>query len=254
VERLNQALANNQFCLYYQTIAPLTTKLALGEHYEVLLRLVDETGEVISPVAFLPAAERYNFMPAIDRWVLSTFFKRFSATSGARNLNIQPSLYAINLSGASVNDEQFIDFLKQQFELHQIPPEQICFEITETVAITNLTKAALFIRELKAMGCCFALDDFGSGMSSFAYLKYLPVDYLKIDGCFIKDIVNDPIATSMVEAINRIGHVMGIQTIAEFVSNETILDKVKAIGVDYAQGYAIALPQPILALPQLILD
>lgn len=253
VERLNQALDNNQFCLYYQTIAPLTTKLAVEEHYEVLLRLVDVTGEVISPLAFLPAAERYNFMPAIDRWVLTTFFKRFSAMSKARTPNIRTSLYAINLSGASVNDDQFIDFLKQQFDLYQIPPEQICFEITETVAIANLTKAAQFIRELKAMGCCFALDDFGSGMSSFAYLKYLPVDYLKIDGCFIKDIVNDPIAAAMVEAINQIGHVMGIQTIAEFVSNETILNKVKAIGVDYAQGYEIASPQPILAVPQPIL-
>jgi len=244
VAQINQALAENRFCLYNQTIASLTAK-STGEHYEVLLRLVNETGEVILPMAFLPAAERYNLMPTIDRWVLSTFFAGVSASSGAKGSTIPQSLYAINLSGASVNDDQFIDFLKQQFDIHQIPPQQICFEITETVAIANLSKAAILIHEIRALGCRFALDDFGSGMSSFAYLKHLPVDYLKIDGCFIKDIVNDPIAASMVEAINRICHVMGIQTIAEFVTSETILTKVRTLGVDYAQGYAIALPQPI---------
>lgn len=248
VAKLNQALADDRFCLYYQPIASLNAQSKLDEHYEVLLRLITETGEVISPQAFLPAAEQYNLMPTIDRWVLSKFFK--IATSGGITSNKSQSLYAINLSGASVNDEQLIDFLKQQFQLYQIPPEKICFEITETVAIANLNKAAQLIRELRAMGCRFALDDFGSGMSSLAYLKHLPVDHLKIDGSFIKDIVNDRIAASMVEAINSIGHVMGIKTIAEFVADETILDKVKEIGVDYAQGYAIAPPQPLLQVSQ----
>ena len=153
-------------------------------------------------------------------------------------------MYSINLSGASINDEQFIDFLHEQFTLHQIPPTLICFEITETVAITNLGKAAKFIESLKNLGCRFALDDFGSGMSSLAYLKNLPVDYLKIDGVFVKDIVDDQIAGAMVEAINRIGQVMGIATIAEFVETDAILEKLKALGVNYAQGFIIAEPRP----------
>ena len=155
-------------------------------------------------------------------------------------------MYAINLSGASINDDQFIDFVGEQFALHQIPPKAICFEITETIAITNLGKAADLIRSLKEFGCRFALDDFGSGMSSFAYLKNLPVDYLKIDGSFVKHIVEEPIDLAIVEAINQIGHVMGIKTIAEFVENDAILEKIKALGVDYAQGYGIGKPRPFL--------
>jgi EAL domain-containing protein (putative c-di-GMP-specific phosphodiesterase class I) len=154
-------------------------------------------------------------------------------------------LYAINLSGASLNDEQFIDFVREQLALHQIPPQVICFEITETVAIANLRQAAQFMRSLKQVGCRFALDDFGSGMSSFAYLKNLPVDYLKIDGAFVKQIVDEPIDLAMVEAINHIGHVMGLQTIAEFVENEAILEKITAIRVDYAQGFCLAKPRPL---------
>jgi EAL domain-containing protein (putative c-di-GMP-specific phosphodiesterase class I) len=154
-------------------------------------------------------------------------------------------LYAINLSGASVSDEQFIEFVREQLSLHQVPPQVICFEITETVAIANLRQAAQFMRSLKQVGCRFALDDFGSGMSSFAYLKNLPVDYLKIDGGFVKQIVDEPTDLAMVEAINHIGHVMGLQTIAEFVENEAILEKITAIQVDYAQGYGIAPPRPL---------
>ena len=297
--RLNQAIAQSaslklcaapenslpadesQFCLYYQPIAPLNAELTTGEHYEVLLRFVDDKGQLIPPMAFLPAAERYNLMPAIDRWVIRTFlamlhqseiqnlesqFQNFSSyptgrvrnsfASGASNVATSPPLtpyifpssfplYTINLSGATVNDDQFIEFLKEQFSIYKIPPQMICFEITETVAITNLSKASGFIKELKALGCRFALDDFGSGMSSFAYLKYLPLDYLKIDGSFVKDIADDPVDLALVEAINRVGHVMGLQTIAEFVANDSILEKVKFLGVDYAQGYAIAQPQPL---------
>ncbi|MEP0745650.1 MULTISPECIES: EAL domain-containing protein [unclassified Coleofasciculus] len=278
----NTLPAKNQFCLYYQPIAPLNAELTTGEHYEVLLRFVDDRGELIPPMAFLPAAERYNLMPAIDRWVIRTFlamlhqseiqnlepqFQNFASyprgrirnsfVAGASNVATSPPLtpyilppssfplYTINLSGATVNDDQFIEFLKKQFSVYKIPPQMICFEITESVAIANLSKVSGLIKEVKALGCRFALDDFGSGMSSFAYLKYLPLDYLKIDGSFVKDIADDPIHLALVEAINRVGHVMGLKTIAEFVTNDSILEKVKFLGIDYAQGYVIAKPQPL---------
>ena len=250
VARITQALEENRFCLYYQSIVPINPSESKTEHYEVLLRLVDEMGNLVSPMAFIPAAERYNLMQNIDRWVIRTLFanqgQRCRETWKCYQLQKVSCdcLYAINLSGASINDEQFIEFLHEQFALHQIPPALICFEITETVAIANLGKAAQFIRSLRELGCHFALDDFGSGMSSFAYLKNLPIDYLKIDGSFVKHIVNDPIDLAMVEAINQIGHLMGIKTIAEFVENQDILEKITALGVDYAQGYGIAIPRP----------
>ena len=252
VARINQALEDNRFCLYYQPIVPVTQPESLEEHCEVLLRLIDETGNLVSPMAFMPAAERYNLMQAIDRWVICMVFASLGQHGGCRShcdqslAPTQECLYAINLSGASINDEQFIDFVCEQFALHQISPKAICFEITETIAITNLGKAADLIRSLKEFGCRFALDDFGSGMSSFAYLKNLPVDYLKIDGSFVTHILEEPIDLAIVEAINQIGHVMGIQTIAEFVENDAILEKIKALGVDYAQGYGIGKPQPFL--------
>jgi diguanylate cyclase (GGDEF)-like protein/PAS domain S-box-containing protein len=252
VTRITHALEENRFCLYYQEIIPVLQTEIPEQHYEVLLRLQDETGSLVLPMAFIPAAERYNLMHLIDRWVIRTLF----ATQGQRYRHIWNdcqsknqqcnSIHAINLSGASINDDQFIDFLHEQFALHQIPPQMICFEITETVAISNLSKALLFISELRNLGCRFALDDFGSGMSSFTYLKNLPVDFLKIDGSFIKQILDNPIDLAMVEAINHIGHIMGLQTIAEFVENDAILEKMRILGVDYAQGYSIAKPRPFL--------
>ncbi|MCW5314324.1 EAL domain-containing protein [Nostoc sp. KVJ3] len=241
VGRINKALAENRFCLYSQPIAAITSTATPENHYEILLRLRDEKGNIVAPMAFIPAAERYNLMPTIDRWVISTLFKHWSLVA-----NDSKNIYAINLSGTSINDEKFIDFLHQQFSLYQVPPELICFEITETVAITNLTKASQFIRELQQCGCRFALDDFGSGMSSFAYLKTLPVDYLKIDGGFVKNIIENSVDDAMVEAITRIGHVMGLKMIAEFVENDAILQRVKALGVDYAQGFGVAKAHPIL--------
>ncbi len=242
VSQIPKALEENRFRLYYQSIEPITQTQTKAEHCEVLLRLEDES-KIVSPMAFIPAAERYNLMHLIDRWVISRLFAYLG--QHYQDLQEYPRMYAVNLSGDSINDEQFVNFVQEQFALHCIPPTIICFEITETVAITNLAKAAQFISQLKNIGCRFALDDFGSGMSSFAYLKNLPVDYLKIDGVFIKDIVKDEIAASMVEAIARIASVMKIQTIAEFVENEATLSKLKSLGVDYAQGYGIAKPRPL---------
>jgi len=241
VTRLTRALEENRFCLYAQPIVSVTTPDLPAKHYEILVRLYDETGHLVPPSMFIPSAERYNLMHLIDQWVIQTLF---AAQARAGTPLDQEVLYAINLSGSSINHEQFTHFLHQQFATYQIPPQIICFEITETVAITNLSKAVQFIQEFKQLGCQFSLDDFGSGMSSFGYLKKLPVNYLKIDGMFIKDIVNDQTHMAMTEAINHIGHVLGHKTIAEFVENESILEKLRTIGVDYAQGYGIAKPTP----------
>ncbi len=242
VSRIGQALESDLFCLYAQPIAAITPTAQKGDHYEVLLRLCDEEGNLVPPMAFIPAAERYNLMHLIDRWVIRTLFRDYSNV-----VNREQSVYAINLSGSSINDDQFIDFLHEQFASFCISPQHICFEITETVAISNLTKASQFIQELQYLGCRFALDDFGAGMSSFAYLKSLPVNYLKIDGSFIRNIVEDSVDNAIVAAITHLGSVMGIQTIAEFVENEAILERITALGIDYAQGYGIAVPCPLIA-------
>jgi diguanylate cyclase (GGDEF)-like protein/PAS domain S-box-containing protein len=244
VQRISRALEEDRFCLYYQSITPVADRMAEGDHFEILLRMVDETGQLVPPMTFIPAAERYNLMPAIDRWVISTAFALLSGSSTRRQC--PAGLCAINLSGASLTSDSLLDFILAQFALHSVKPESICFEITETAAIGNSIKAIQFMTKLKQQGCRFALDDFGSGLSSFAYLKTLPVDYLKIDGTFVKDIVNDPIHCAMVESIHHIGHLMGIKTIAEFVESDTIMQKLRSIGVDYAQGYAVARPQPLL--------
>ena len=245
ISELNLALEENRFCLYSQKITPLQNKLGV-DHYEILLRLFDRNGILIPPMKFIPAAEHYDLMPTIDRWVISTFFASYQKyCQSNESSSISKTIYTINLSGSSINSEQFFVFLKEQLAIHDIVPEKICFEITETAAIANLTKAAQFISEIKDLGCSFALDDFGSGMSSLAYLKNLPVDYLKIDGNFVKNIVDDPIDRATVECFNRIGEVMNIQTIAEFVENDAIMAQLREIGVNYAQGYGIERPVPL---------
>lgn len=163
-----------------------------------------------------------------------------------RQTNLGNCFYTVNLSGASLNDDGFFDFVREQFELYSVSPEYVCFEITETVAISNLNKVNYLIRDLKAMGCQIALDDFGSGMSSFGYLKNLPIDYLKIDGMFIKDILHSNIACEIVSAINRIAHVMQIETVAEYVENDDIFNVLSDFEVDYAQGYGISKPFPLI--------
>ncbi|WP_434563052.1 EAL domain-containing protein [Pseudomonas sp. R1-6] len=242
VQRLHMALEENRFCLYAQEIAALGPGDHGGGHIEILLRLHDEAGRMILPDSFIPAAERYGLMTSLDRWVVENVFRiiRQCLNESRRG---PLAMCAINLSGTTIGDQAFLDFLRKQFETYAIPPEMICFEITETSAISNLGSAIRFINELKGLGCYFSLDDFCAGMSSFAYLKHLPVDFLKIDGSFVKDMLDDPINRAMVEVINHIGHVMGKRTIAEFVETVQIEQALLEIGVDYAQGYVIERPQ-----------
>ncbi|MFH7241957.1 MAG: EAL domain-containing protein [Spirulina sp.] len=242
--RITSALEHQQFCLFVQTIQPTQRQPHQLDHAEVLIRLMEDDGTLIPPMAFIPAAERYGMIGAIDRWVVSTLFQNWDQVQPAADQ--PPMQYAINLSASSLTDDRMIDFLQQQFIDYRVPPHLICFEITETAAVANLAKASQFIQQLRKLGCHFALDDFGSGMSSFTYLKHLPVDYLKIDGSFVKDMVDDPIDSAMVEAISRISQVMGLKTVAEYVENDAILQCLEALGVDFAQGFGIAKPIPLL--------
>ena len=250
--QISDALQEDRFRLYFQPIVPLSSRDTLSSHCEILLRGVDKNGKIIPPGAFLPAAERYKLMPAIDRWVINTLFLHYGDDIRNRHAKARFSgtgkhtgPISVNLSGASINEAGFLDFIRKKIEKFNIPPAALCFEITETVAVANLVEASEFIHDLKRIGCSFALDDFGSGMSSFSYLKNLDVDYLKIDGSYVKDLVHDPIDRAMVEAVNQIGHAMGIATIAEYVEDEAIFGALSAMGVDYAQGYGIARPAPI---------
>lgn len=245
VNHLQEALEQNRFELHAQRIVPVNPRGDGSIHYELLLRLLDTTGKMLSPGAFIPAAERYNLAPRIDRWVIEHAFRAFN-----RHTHLLESLelIAINLSGASLSEPVLQTFILEQLDQSIIPAEKICFEITETAVISNLTVADHFISVLKQRGCRFALDDFGSGLSSFAYLRNLPVDFLKIDGMFVKDIVDDLIDLAMVRSINEIGQLMGKKTIAEYVENEAILECLRSIGVDYAQGYGIARPRPLAEL------
>lgn len=244
IQRLHMALEDNRFCLYSQEIAALSRDAGHSNgHVEILLRLRDESGRMILPDSFIPAAERYGMMTTLDRWVVQNVFKIIADCLNDNHRTGPMATCAINLSGTSIGDDAFLEYLRQQFQIYAIPPELICFEITETSAIANLGSAIRFINELKSLGCRFSLDDFCAGMSSFAYLKHLPVDFLKIDGSFVKDMLDDPVNRAMVEVINHIGHVMGKQTIAEFVESPQIEQALLEIGVDYAQGYVIERPQ-----------
>lgn len=247
VARITRAIEENRFRLFYQTIMPLQDESHEGKHFEILLRLIDDDGQIVPPMAFIPAAERYSLMPSIDRWVVSTalglYWKIFPECKDVQEGACHTC--TVNLSGPSLCDEHFLEFIKRQFVLYKVPYKNICFEITETAAITNLTKATDFIGELRSHGCRFSLDDFGSGLSSFTYLKNMQVDYLKIDGSFVCDMVDDPMDAAMVSSINQVGHVMGLKTIAEFVENDAVLEKLREMGVDFAQGYAIEHPKPL---------
>ncbi len=250
VGRLRRALHDNRFCLYAQDMVGVSPARKGERHQELLVRMIDEEQRVVDPLVFIPVAERYNLMPAVDRLVISIAFAEF-ARINAREGRVERHRWAINLSGASLSDDDFLEFVRAQFDAFSVPHAAICFEITETAAIANLAKATHFIHQLKALGCGFSLDDFGSGMSSFGYLKHLPVDHLKIDGAFVRDIAHDPIDRAMVEAINKVGHVMGITTIAECVETLQTLAILEEIGVDYAQGFAIARPHPYITPKEL---
>ncbi len=240
--RITKALEEQRMVLYYQPIVHNTHLADLNCHYEILIRMIDESGKIIPPGEFLPAAERYNLIANIDRWVISEYFRWLA--EHPQQLN-SLELGSINLSGNSLGNDSCLHHIESQLKEFSIPPEKICFEITETEAIANLAKAKNFIKKLKDHGCNFALDDFGSGFSSYAYLKNLPVDFLKIDGMFVKDINSDPGNYAMVESINHIGHVMGRQTIAEFVETPETLQTLSKLGVDYMQGYGIAKPSAL---------
>jgi len=240
VQRITHAFEEQRFLLYCQPIVPLGVVGPNGDRQqEILIRLRDEQGEILLPGSFLPAAERYNLMPTIDRWVIRTLFMQLSAHPHAMHSS---ELYSVNISGHALSEEHFLDFVIDQFAQSKIPAARICFEITETAAIANLTQATRFITQLKKMGCSFSLDDFGTGLSSFTYLKNLPVDHLKIAGSFVADILTDTMDCAVTEMINHIGHVMHIKTVAESVENLAILAKVRSLGVDYAQGFGIAHP------------
>ena len=243
IARIHKAIEENRLLLYRQNIVEISGD-ANVEHAEILLRMQDENGAIIPPMAFIPAAERYHVMAMIDRWVVTNTFEWLVAHPISSNNRTQ--FFSINLSGQSLGDKNFLQYVVDELARTGVSAKRICFEITETSAIANIGRAKNLISVLKKHGCCFALDDFGSGMSSYSYLKNLNVDSLKIDGAFVKDMVQDPVDFAMVESINRIGHVMGIKTIAEFVENDTILAKLRSIGVDYAQGYGIHKPEPLI--------
>jgi diguanylate cyclase (GGDEF)-like protein/PAS domain S-box-containing protein len=242
VIRVEEALRENSFQLDYQPIVPVMDQFEEGTHLELLLRLPDSSGEPIPPGAFLPAAERYNLSTQIDRWVIKNALAWFAENTGALE---RIATCSINLSAQSLIDPKFLKFVFDALETSPVPAEKICFDVSESAAIANLTDTTRFMTTLGKLGCRFALDDFGSGHSSFAYLKTLPVDYLKIDGVYIKGIVDDPLDFAIVRSINDIGQIMEKHTIAEYVESERVAEKLREIGIDYCQGNFIAEPRPI---------
>ncbi|HET7756826.1 MAG TPA: EAL domain-containing protein [Steroidobacteraceae bacterium] len=245
VSRVTRAVEDDRLELFFQPIVALGASAARGFH-ELTVRLRDDGGELVPPSEFIPAAERYNVMSVIDRWVVTRAIEQLDQR---RRRGEALPLLAVNLSGTSLNEQSFVDFVLQTVGDPQIAAA-LCFEITETAAVTSLSNARYLMSELKGRGCKFSLDDFGTGLSSFVYLKTLPVDYLKIDGQFISHIAQDPVNRSMVEAISKVGRALGIATVAECVESEAVLEELRRIGVDFAQGFHLAHPLPIAELPK----
>jgi diguanylate cyclase (GGDEF)-like protein len=249
VERINAALELDRFALFAQEIRPVAGRANRREGepslYEILLRLVDTDGALIAPMAFIPAAERYGLMPRIDRWVIAHATK---AIAEMRSSNAKSPVCMINLSGASVSDAGLAEFVGALLAQYGLPWSSIGFELTETAAITNLTSASRLMTQFKELGCPIALDDFGSGMSSFSYLRRLPVDLLKIDGTFVTNMTSDAIDYAVVESIQNIARVMGIKTVAESVEDQSVLSALTQVGVDFAQGFYLGRPVPLDAV------
>jgi len=245
IARINRAAEENRFVLYHQNILPLIDGAGLRPKSEILVRLVNEDGSISSPKEFIPAAERYNLMPIIDRWVVHNTLDSYRRLAQMKS-PLAENVISINLSGPSLLDDSLVDLILDEVSSHSVPASRICFEITETAAIQNLSYASRFMTRLKDAGFTFALDDFGSGFSSFGYLKNLPVDYLKIDGSLVQNIDDSLVSYTMVESINSIGHVMGIKTIGEFVKTQEIRKRLTEIGVDYGQGFHLHRPAPLM--------
>lgn len=239
VPKIHDALENSKFKLFGQIIEPTKRTGNQTSHVEVLVRMVDNNGDIIPPGAFLPAAERYAIMPEIDRWVVSNTLRWMELQLQEQN---EVPVCAINLSGNSVSDVKFRQFLLDELSNSRVPTSALCFEMTETAAVSNLLSAVEFMKIIKDTGCKIALDDFGSGMSSFAYLKNLPVDFVKIDGIFVSPLLRDETCVVMVKAIGDIARVMGIETIAEFVEDESIRNKLDELDIDYVQGFGVGKP------------
>lgn len=244
VPHIHQAMDEGQFVLMAQPIVAVDRDGDSSKHYEILLRMRAANGDLISPGSFLPAAERYDLMGTLDRWVVGNAIDMLAIALGS-NRSLAGTMFGINISGAVLTDNSLLTYVKEALAHYSLPPSLLCFEITETVAIANFTHANRFVNELKDIGCRFALDDFGSGFASFSYLKTLPVDFLKIDGSFVRYLHENDVDHTMVDIINQLGHVMGLKTIAEFVENGEILESLQRIGVDYAQGYHVGRPIPL---------
>ncbi len=247
VGRLRSALDEDRLRLYVQPITPLDDQAGLPYHYEILLR-IEEQGRLVGPGSFIPAAERYGLMDQVDRWVVDNVVAWLSDNRHKPEYRNQS--YLINLSGLSLSSDRFREYLLERIRTAALPPGLLGFELTESAAVANLTLVIEFVNAVRQLGCRFALDDFGSGLSSFAYLKSLPVDYLKIDGGFIRDIGQESVNLALVEAIHTIGHVMGLRTVAECVEDETTLAHLRAIGIDYGQGYHLGKPEPLTVFAQ----
>ncbi len=243
--RVNEAVEDDRLELWGQRLMCINPICAEpGLHFEVLVRLRDENGNLVAPGVFLPAAERYDLMAIVDRWIINKSFAMVAEhlrRRGGKGI----AQCAINLSGISLGSEQLLPYVRSKLEEYALPPEVFCFEITETAAISNYQTALRFIREIKGLGCRFALDDFGSGLSSFSYLRNLPVDYLKIDGSFVRGICSDPVNRALVGNINSIGHLLGKRTIAEYAEDESTIALLRELAVDYAQGYGVSRPEPL---------
>ena len=247
VADITDEIDDEQFMLYCQPIVPLSSRVLGQHHYEVLIRKISFDGKIMLPTTFIPSAERYHLMPNIDRWVIKNTLAAYR-----RLLNISfekcDYVFSINLSGTSLGDKSLLGYIREQFAIYAIPPKSICFEITETAAVVNLKNTIQLFNSLRKLGCSFALDDFGSGMSSFMYLKNFEVDYLKIDGSFVKDMHINKIDHAMVRSIHSVAEAMNIETVAEFVENDAILKELKLIGVHYGQGLHLGAPMPMKQL------